>query len=78
MLHFGLRGRMRSTCFVFSEKGSEFWDSTFPTFVKKINKPLVRFDPHPIIICISKYKIDRRRSRNAMGPFRILKNPMKK
>ena len=61
----------------FFEKSSDFWDSTFPKMVEE-RQELVRSDPHPIILGISKCKIDRRRSRNVMEALRTSKAAMKK
>ena len=67
--HFGLRGRMRST---FSKRVRNFG-----TRLVRKRRKFVRTDPHPIILGISKCKIDRRRSRNVMEPLRTPKTAIK-
>ena len=51
------------------------WGLDFSKMVQKGQK-LVRIDPHPIILGISRTRIDPRRSRNVMEPLQTPKNPV--
>ena len=53
------------------------WGLDFSKMVQKKEK-LVRINPHPIILGISRTRNDARRVRNVMEPLQTPKTPMKK
>ena len=52
------------------------WGLDFTKMVQKTQK-LVRIDPHPIILDISRTRNDARRVRNVMEALQTPKNPIK-